>query len=75
MLKKVCIMLVFNALKKPAFDSRKESGIGAGIDSYYEYLLKSYIFLGDETYLERFNTHYQVGNFASSFLVAAAALI
>ena len=39
---------------------RKESGIGAGIDSYYEYLLKAYIFLGDETYLERFNTHYQV---------------
>ena len=39
---------------------RKESGIGAGIDSYYEYLLKAYIFLGDETFLERFNTHYQV---------------
>ncbi|XP_076822172.1 ER degradation-enhancing alpha-mannosidase-like protein 3 [Clavelina lepadiformis] len=38
---------------------RKESGIGAGIDSYYEYLLKAYIFLGDETFLERFNTHYQ----------------
>jgi hypothetical protein len=32
-----------------------ESGIGAGIDSYYEYLLKAYILLGDDTYLERFN--------------------
>nr|CAB3240848.1 ER degradation-enhancing alpha-mannosidase-like protein 3 [Phallusia mammillata] len=37
---------------------RRESGVGAGIDSYYEYLLKGYIFLGDETYLERFNAHY-----------------
>jgi len=32
-----------------------ESGIGAGIDSYYEYLLKAYIMLGDETFLDRFN--------------------
>ncbi len=32
-----------------------ESGVGAGIDSYYEYLLKAYIMLGDETYLDRFN--------------------
>jgi len=38
---------------------RKESGVGAGIDSYYEYLLKAYILLGDETYLNRFNIHYQ----------------
>lgn len=37
---------------------RRESGIGAGIDSYYEYLLKAYILLGDEAYLERFNIHY-----------------
>jgi len=29
--------------------------VGAGIDSYYEYLLKAYIMLGDETYLNRFN--------------------
>nr|XP_026695542.1 ER degradation-enhancing alpha-mannosidase-like protein 3 isoform X3 [Ciona intestinalis] len=41
---------------------RKESGIGAGIDSYYEYLLKAYILLGDDTYLHRFNTHYQAIN-------------
>ena len=34
---------------------RRESGIGAGIDSYYEYCLKSYILLGDRSYLERFN--------------------
>jgi len=32
-----------------------DSGVGAGIDSYYEYLLKAYIMLGDETYLDRFN--------------------
>ena len=32
-----------------------ESGVGAGIDSYYEYCLKSYILLGDEEYLRRFS--------------------
>lgn len=37
---------------------RRDSGVGAGIDSYYEYLLKAYILLGDDTYLERFNKHY-----------------
>ncbi|XP_030030126.2 ER degradation-enhancing alpha-mannosidase-like protein 3 [Manduca sexta] len=37
---------------------RKDSGIGAGIDSYYEYCLKAYILLGDEKYLARFNRHY-----------------
>lgn len=37
---------------------RKNSGVGAGIDSYYEYCLKAYILLGDEKYLARFNRHY-----------------
>ncbi|XP_055383860.1 ER degradation-enhancing alpha-mannosidase-like protein 3 isoform X2 [Condylostylus longicornis] len=37
---------------------RRDSGVGAGIDSYYEYLLKSYILLGDDRYLARFNRHY-----------------
>lgn len=37
---------------------RKDSGVGAGIDSYYEYCLKAYILLGDETYLARFYRHY-----------------
>ncbi|XP_008422199.1 ER degradation-enhancing alpha-mannosidase-like protein 3 isoform X2 [Poecilia reticulata] len=37
---------------------RKDSGVGAGIDSYYEYLMKAYILLGDDTFLQRFNTHY-----------------
>ncbi|GMR31177.1 hypothetical protein PMAYCL1PPCAC_01372 [Pristionchus mayeri] len=37
---------------------RRDSGIGAGIDSYYEYCLKAYILLGDHAYLERFNRHY-----------------
>lgn len=33
-----------------------DSGVGAGIDSYYEYLMKAYVLLGDNVYLERFNT-------------------
>ncbi|XP_049786542.1 ER degradation-enhancing alpha-mannosidase-like protein 3 [Schistocerca cancellata] len=37
---------------------RRDSGVGAGIDSYYEYCLKAYILLGDERYLGRFNKHY-----------------
>uniref|UniRef100_A0A1B6C508 alpha-1,2-Mannosidase n=1 Tax=Clastoptera arizonana TaxID=38151 RepID=A0A1B6C508_9HEMI len=37
---------------------RRDSGVGAGIDSYYEYCLKAYILLGDERYLSRFNKHY-----------------
>ncbi|EJD75564.1 Edem3 protein [Loa loa] len=37
---------------------RRDAGIGAGIDSYYEYCLKAYILLGDEGYLYRFNKHY-----------------
>lgn len=37
---------------------RRDSGVGAGIDSYYEYLLKSYILLGEDRYLMRFNRHY-----------------
>ena len=32
-----------------------DSGVGAGIDSYYEYLMKAYILLGDSVFLERFN--------------------
>ncbi|MCP9263340.1 alpha-1,2-Mannosidase [Dirofilaria immitis] len=38
---------------------RRDAGIGAGIDSYYEYCLKAYILLGDEGYLYRFNKHYE----------------
>ena len=30
-----------------------DSGVGAGIDSYYEYVAKAYVLLGDETYLTR----------------------
>jgi ER degradation enhancer, mannosidase alpha-like 3 len=37
----------------------KDATIGAGIDSYYEYLLKGYILLGDEKFLQRFNRHYE----------------
>jgi len=47
-----------------------ESGIGAGIDSYYEYLLKGYIMLGKDTYLERFNKvwHFEIMSKGSSFI-------
>jgi len=31
------------------------TGIGAGSDSFYEYLLKSYILFGDPEYLDMFN--------------------
>ena len=37
-----------------SFSGVIESGVGAGIDSYYEYCLKSYVLLGDEEYLRRF---------------------
>uniref|UniRef100_T1IVL0 alpha-1,2-Mannosidase n=1 Tax=Strigamia maritima TaxID=126957 RepID=T1IVL0_STRMM len=37
---------------------RRDSGVGAGIDSYYEYCLKAYILLGNDAYLDRFNKHY-----------------
>ncbi|RZF46376.1 hypothetical protein LSTR_LSTR007909 [Laodelphax striatellus] len=37
---------------------RRDSGVGAGIDSYYEYCLKAYILLGDDRYLGRFQKHY-----------------
>ena len=37
------------------FSIAPDSGVGAGIDSYYEYCLKAYILLGEEDYLTRFN--------------------
>jgi len=37
---------------------RRESGVGAGIDSYYEYVAKAYVLLGEEKYLDRWKTHY-----------------
>eukprot|EP00118_Oscarella_pearsei_P011592 m.78695 g.78695 ORF g.78695 m.78695 type:complete len:576 (+) comp36114_c0_seq9:62-1789(+) len=36
----------------------KMSGIGAGLDSFYEYLLKSYILFGEKDDLKRFNAIY-----------------
>ena len=38
---------------------RRDAGVGAGVDSYYEYLLKAYILFGDEVFLRRFNIHYE----------------
>lgn len=37
---------------------RRHSGIGAGIDSYYEYLLKAYLSFGDQEYLDMFTDVY-----------------
>eukprot|EP00930_Biecheleria_cincta_P082395 TRINITY_DN72130_c0_g1_i1.p1 TRINITY_DN72130_c0_g1~~TRINITY_DN72130_c0_g1_i1.p1 ORF type:complete len:854 (+),score=117.54 TRINITY_DN72130_c0_g1_i1:161-2722(+) len=37
---------------------RHESGIGAGIDSFYEYLLKSYLLFGDDDFLSMFAQTY-----------------
>jgi len=37
---------------------RRDSGVGAGIDSYYEYVAKAYVLLGEDKYLERWNSHY-----------------
>lgn len=35
------------------------SGIGAGMDSYYEYLFKSFILFGEEEDLETFYSSYE----------------
>ena len=37
----------------------RQSGLGAGLDSFYEYLLKSYILFGEKEDLEMFNAAYQ----------------
>jgi len=34
------------------------SGIGAGVDSFYEYLIKSYILFGEQEDLEMFKDFY-----------------
>ena len=36
----------------------RDTGIGAGIDSYYEYLLKSYFLTGNSTFLDMFADSY-----------------
>ena len=43
------LALLFSSL------SLTDSGVGAGIDSYYEYCLKAYVLLGKKDYLTRFN--------------------
>ena len=35
------------------------AGIGAGIDSFYEYLIKSYLLIGDEYYWNMFQSAYR----------------
>ena len=35
---------------------RRDSGVGAGIDSYYEYVAKAYVLLGEDKYFDRLVT-------------------
>lgn len=39
--------------------TQKDAGIGTSIDSFYEYLLKAYLLLGDEEYLYMFQEAYK----------------
>lgn len=39
--------------------THKDAGIGTSIDSFYEYLLKAYLLLGDEEYLYMFKEAYK----------------
>lgn len=39
--------------------THKESGVGTSIDSFYEYLLKAYIALGDPDLLSMFSEAYR----------------
>ena len=37
---------------------RTDCGVGAGLDSYFEYLLKGYVLFGDREYWDMFKEHY-----------------
>lgn len=50
-----CVNLMVNIYNKSCSSSLTEAGVGAGTDSYYEYVLKAYVLLGDEKYLYRFD--------------------
>lgn len=54
----------------------KQSGLGAGLDSFYEYLLKSYILFGEKDDLEMFNAAYQsIQNYLRRGYVSLTALL
>ena len=38
---------------------RTDCGVGAGLDSYFEYLLKGYVLFGDREYWHKFMEHYR----------------
>jgi mannosidase alpha-like ER degradation enhancer 1 len=42
--------------------TNSDAGIGSGIDSFYEYLLKSYVLFGDPQFYEIFQTAYNASN-------------
>ena len=37
----------------------QDSGVGAGIDSFYEYMLKAYILFGEPAFLDAFQEAYK----------------
>lgn len=54
----------------------KQSGLGAGLDSFYEYLLKSYILFGEKEDLEMFNAVYQsIQNYLRRGYVSLTSLL
>lgn len=52
-----------------------DSGVGAGIDSYYEYLMKAYVLLGDDQYLHRFNTVSITHSFVKDIIISFSACV
>ncbi|KAF9309267.1 alpha mannosidase-like protein [Podila horticola] len=55
------LLLEFGTLSRLSGDPSYEwmsamTGIGAGTDSFYEYLLKSYVLFGDDQYLDMYET-------------------
>lgn len=54
----------------------KQSGLGAGLDSFYEYLLKSYILFGEKEDLEMFNAVYKsIQNYLRRGYVSSPSLL
>ena len=39
--------------------TQKDAGIGTSVDSFYEYLLKAHLLLGEEEFLHMFQAAYQ----------------
>ena len=59
------VLVTFNFPFQTGDWVRRDSGVGAGIDSYYEYVAKAYVLLGEDKYFDRLVTLLQV--FFSAF--------